>query len=97
MTPTGAERTFGVEEMILSKTERDGRIVGYHSSRRSPHRAAVEAIIPVYAQLRDIERGVTGAAAAAQAGKAAFVSVLENRGQSYEEFVWELIGLGRAA
>jgi PAS domain S-box-containing protein len=73
-----------------------GRIVGYHSSRRLPEPRAVEAAAALYARLRAEEERLGG-----QAGLAAswqlLQDVLAERGQTYEEFVWELTNEGAGA
>ncbi|WP_168583588.1 PAS domain-containing protein [Gephyromycinifex aptenodytis] len=68
-----------------------GRIVGHHSSRRRPAQAAVAAIEPVYATLRAEERRHSGSVAAANASAAMLASILAEREQSYEQFIWSLI------
>lgn len=74
-----------------------GRIIGHHSSRRSPDPSVVAAITPLYDQLRALERQIPNKAQAAVASKAALVEELARREQTYEEFVWDLINReGRA-
>ncbi|MEU4221609.1 PAS domain-containing protein [Actinoplanes sp. NPDC026623] len=74
----------------------DGRIVGYHSSRRLPEPRAVEAAAALYARLRAEEERLGG-----QAGLAASWQLLQDmlaeRGQTYDEFVWELTNAGAGA
>lgn len=67
-----------------------GRVVGYHSSRRKPERAAVSAAQELYRQLRAEERRHTNAKAALDASWAMLQSGLDERGQTYDQFVWEL-------
>jgi PAS domain S-box-containing protein len=67
-----------------------GEIVGYHSNRRSPDRGAVERIAGVYAALLAEEQRHTSPTAGMDASTAMLLGVLEERGQSYDEFVWSL-------
>lgn len=67
-----------------------GEIVGYHSNRRSPSRAAVQAATDLYADLRAIERKASNPAEGRKEATAALVSTLESTGQSYGEFVFSL-------
>jgi PAS domain S-box-containing protein len=63
-----------------------GRLVGYHSSRRRPDRAPVEAIRLVYDRIRTAESRQGSTPAAIEAGSAALHETLG--GQTYDEFVW---------
>lgn len=67
-----------------------GRVVGYHSNRRSPHRGAVTAAAELYARLRAEEQRHARPADAINASWRLLQDVLAERGQSYEEFVWDL-------
>lgn len=75
---------------ITASRDRHGTIVGYHSNRRSPERAAIARIEPLYAQMRAAEAGHRRAVDAAAASRQALEDTLG--GQTYEEFVWQLIG-----
>ncbi len=66
-----------------------GAVVGYHSNRRLPDRAAIARIEPLYARMRAAEAGHRRAVDAAAASRQALEDALD--GQSYEEFVWQLI------
>lgn len=73
-----------------------GSIVGYHSNRRCPDPRAVSAIIPLYAELQDIEQRV-GGNAGMSAAHAALVDRLTSLKCTYDEWVWSLNGLTGAA
>jgi PAS domain S-box-containing protein len=73
-----------------------GKVVGYHSSRRKPEPAAVSAAAELYAKLRAEERGQSSSPAALDAGWRMLQRTLADRGQNYEEFVWELTDGGRS-
>ena len=65
-------------------------IVGYHSSRRSPRRSAVEAVIPLYDRLLHIERQAADRKAGLEASTAMLQDILRQQGTSYEAFVHAL-------
>ena len=67
-----------------------GAPVGYHSSRRTAGRAALDVVEPLYAQLLREERCHANAREAASAGFALLESVLAEQGVSYEEWVWAI-------
>ena len=66
------------------------RLVGYHSSRRRPAPAAVAAASDLYARLRTEERRHTGTREALDASWAMLHRILDERGQTYDEYVWGL-------
>lgn len=68
-----------------------GQVVGYHSNRRSPSRKAIAAVTPVYQQMRAIERAQPSGPAAAEASLRHLQDLLAERGQTYEQFVWDVI------
>lgn len=67
-----------------------GKVIGYHSSRRVPERRAVDAVIPLYKTLRDIEAGHADRKKGMEASFAAVVDLLRSNGVSYDEFVFSL-------
>jgi PAS domain S-box-containing protein len=69
----------------------DGAILGYHSSRRAPARAAIAQIEPLYARMRAEEARYVNAREAAQASLDAVAGLLADQGLSYGEFVWSII------
>jgi PAS domain S-box-containing protein len=68
----------------------DGRIIGYHSNRRVPDRSAIEAVTPLYAQLKKIEDQAADRAAGLAASTAALTATLRDLGIGYDEFVFSL-------
>jgi len=70
--------------------DRDGRIVGYHSNRRTADPAAVDRVSELYRRLRAEEARHAGARAAADAGAALLAAELSAGGRSYDEWVWSL-------
>lgn len=75
---------------VTPSVDAGDRLVGYHSSRRSPEPAAVAAVAGLYARLRAEERRHTGPREALDASWAMLQGILEERGQTYDEYVWGL-------
>lgn len=75
---------------VTPNVDTHGRIVGYHSSRRCPDRAAIQEIEPVYTSMRAAEQAARKAEAAAE-GLRALETLLAGRGVIYEEFIWDVI------
>ena len=68
-----------------------GQTVGYHSNRRVPKRAAIDAVTPIYRQLLDIEAQHAGDPKAGMAASFnAMVSLLQSHGVTYDQFVFSL-------
>ncbi len=66
-----------------------GRLVAYHSSRRAPNPAAIQAVEPLYAKLLDIEQGKGRKEGLAASEKALF-QTLAQKNVSYGAFVFSL-------
>lgn len=67
-----------------------GRIVGYHSNRRCPERAAIAAIAPLYEALKDEEVRAGGGREGMAAATAMLLGELGRRGIEYDEFAFTL-------
>ncbi len=67
-----------------------GKISGYHSSRRSVPVEAIEEIEQLYERLLREERRHRNKAAGTEASSALLESILEERGVTYEEYVFRL-------
>ncbi len=67
-----------------------GRIIGYHSNRRAPLRSAIQRIEPLYRQLLAVEQRQAGPRDAWRASLSVLVEMLQQRGVSYDEFVFSL-------
>lgn len=75
----------------VTPSYRDGKLIGYHSNRRLPDRAAVAEASRLYGTLRAEElRHPTPAAAMAASG-ALLDAHLAALGRTYDELVWDLI------
>lgn len=71
--------------------DQDGRIIGYHSNRRSPDRTALEAIQPIYRALLEIEaRHGSDWRAGMDASLAHLMTTLDAAGKPYDEFVFSI-------
>lgn len=69
-----------------------GGIIGHHSNRRAAARGAVQQVQEVYARLREEEQRHANAHQAAGAGHDLLQDMLADRGLTYSQFVWSLIG-----
>lgn len=67
-----------------------GAVVGYHSSRRLPDRAAVDKVVPLYRTLLDIENSHSDRKQGMEASFATVVGLLQEKGIGYDEFVFSL-------
>lgn len=68
----------------------DGRIVGYHSNRRTASASALRAIKPLYAELVAEESQHAKASDAVAAGRAKLEELLAAAEATYDTFVWGL-------
>lgn len=67
-----------------------GRIVGFHSNRRSPDRSSVDRIRAIYAELSDEERRHTDRRAGIAAATQKLLARLEEQHLSYGEFAFRV-------
>lgn len=67
-----------------------GRIVGYHSNRRAPLLSALRQVQPVYRALLEAERHYPRPRDAWQGSLPLLFQTLEQRGQSYDEFIFSI-------
>lgn len=69
----------------------DGRIIGYHSNRRSPDRRAVQTVQGIYKDLLAIEaRHGDDWKAGMEAAVAHLVLTLDQTGMPYDEFIFSI-------
>ncbi|NCO02478.1 MAG: PAS domain S-box protein [Epsilonproteobacteria bacterium] len=59
-----------------------GKVVGYHSSRRTPTKEALEAIVPLYKKLLDAEKS-----GGVLASEKMLSDILKEKGMNYDEFI----------
>ena len=75
---------------VTPSFDEQGRIVGYHSNRRVPRREAINAVVPIYRQLLEIEERHGDPKAGMAASFDAMVSLLKSQGMDYDQFVFTL-------
>ena len=68
----------------------NGQLIGYHSSRRVPERAAIDKVVPLYRTLLDIENTHADRKQGMSDAFAAVVALLTEKGIGYDEFVFSL-------
>jgi len=67
-----------------------GAVVGYHSNRRAPERAAIDAASALYRELLDEERKHSGPREAIAASTKLLTSTLQRAGLTYDQWVFAL-------
>ena len=75
---------------VTPSYDHDGALTGYHSNRRSPNRAAVAKVIPLYRALLEIEHGHGHSNQGMALSFAAMVKLLTDNGVDYDQFVLSL-------
>ncbi len=90
MSKTG--KYYWVFAHVTPSLDKHGEVIGYHSNRRLPERKEIEAISGIYQALMDEEKKHTNSKTGLEASFALLVSVLEQQGKTYSEFVWSLRG-----
>jgi PAS domain S-box-containing protein len=70
-----------------------GKIIGYHSNRRTANREAVRTMEGIYRELRRVEAEHRTSEAAMKAGVECLLAILAKAGVSYDEFVFSLEGV----
>ena len=76
---------------VTPTRDASGRVVGYHSNRRSPAPSAIAEISGLYDRLRAAEAGGSGRPAAAQRGADELAAALAAVKATYDEFIWDVI------
>lgn len=69
---------------------KDGAVIGYHSNRRSPNRAALPLVSALYADVLAEEAKVPNPKEAALAGLALVVAALQKRGGTWNQWMFDL-------
>lgn len=72
---------------VTPSYDSSGMISGYHSNRRVPSRKAVDLVEPIYAELLKVEQAAPRKQAP-DAGLAHLTSMLNEKGMSYDQFVF---------
>ena len=75
---------------VTPSFDKDGKIVGYHSNRRSPRPEAIAKIEPIYRQLLEEEERHENRKEGMAAALDMMVKLLTEQGVEYDEFVFSL-------
>ena len=75
---------------VTPTLDRNGRIVGYHSNRRVPARAALDTIKPIYDELLAVEKRHRTPNEQWQASLPVLVSKIKSLGVSYDELIFQI-------
>ncbi|MCW8894573.1 MAG: PAS domain-containing protein [Sulfurimonas sp.] len=70
---------------VTPSFDNNGKIIGYYSVRRKPNPKALEAIIPLYKKMVEIENNE-----GVDASFKILTDILEDKGVSYDEFIISL-------
>ena len=81
---------YWVHAHVTPTFDAAGRIIGYHSNRRVPERAAVASVDALYAQLLAEERRHSDWRQGMEASEQMLGGVLQRAGVEYDEFVFSL-------
>lgn len=75
---------------VTPSHDAEGRVIGYHSSRRVPERSAIAAVVPLYRSLLDIENAHADRKQGMAAALGTVTALLAEKGIDYDEFVFTL-------
>lgn len=90
MSKTG--KYYWVIAHVTPSFDAQGKINGYHSTRRCPPKERVAAISNIYAELLRTEESHNNTKQGLAASVAQLTDMLAARNQSYPEFVWSIGG-----
>jgi PAS domain S-box-containing protein len=76
---------YWVLAQVTPSLDDQGQSIGYHSVRRRPKEAALNAIEPLYARLLSVEKQQ-----GLEASEAALMAILDEKGVSYDAFIHAL-------
>jgi len=82
---------------IRPSFDRRGTVIGYDATAQTAGAAALREVVPLYARLVQEEQRHLNAASAIDASTALLAAFLDDRGQTYDQLVWQLITQGEAA
>ncbi len=81
---------YWVHAHVTPTFDAKGQIVSYHSNRRVPDRPAIDAVRPIYRELKTIEDRAASRPAGLEASVARLFAILDHAGVTYDEFVFSL-------
>jgi len=91
MNRTKSGDHYWVLAHVTPTFDTEGRILSYHSNRRSPNRAVLPKVQEFYKLLRNEEAKHSSPRNGMAAGLGLLVAFLEKERASYEEFVFSLV------
>lgn len=81
---------YWVLALVTPALDAEGKVIGYHSNRRKPKAAAIEAVVPLYKKILAAEQAAGSNAAALEAGSKVLNDVILQNGGSYDRFILSL-------
>jgi PAS domain S-box-containing protein len=87
---TKAGHHYWVFAHVTPSYDKSGRMVGFHSSRRAPDPAGLDAIRPIYREVLAAERRHEGKRAQIEAGEQTLRAALDRQGMPYDEFIFSI-------
>lgn len=78
---------YWVYAHVTPSLDSGGRVIGFHSNRRNPRRAALDVIIPIYKLLTDEEQKHSSAKEGLEASTRLLHKFLADKGTDYERFI----------
>lgn len=76
---------------VTPSFDANGKVTGYHSNRRVPERKIIEGtIIPLYQKLLAVEQSRSNSKDGMNAAYETLTSILNDKGVSYDEFIFSL-------
>ena len=80
---------------VTPSYNQDGHLSGYHSNRRTPNEKSLGIIQPLYQSLLEIENKHPNAKTGQEQSMATLTNMLKDKGQTYDEFIWEIGNQGK--
>jgi PAS domain S-box-containing protein len=87
---TKAGDHYWVLAHVTPSYDKSGRMVGFHSSRRSPDAAGLEAIRAIYRDVLAAENRYESKRAQVEAGEQTLRAALDRQGMPYDEFIFSI-------
>lgn len=75
---------------VTPSYDKSGRMVGFHSNRRSPDAAGLEAIRGIYREVLAAENRFDSKRAQVEAGEQTLRAALDRQGMPYDEFIFSI-------
>ena len=75
---------------VTPSFDSNGQIDGYHSTRRAPKKTALEKVVPLYQELRDVELKHENKREGLDESLSLLQQKLAKADMTYSEFVWSL-------